>query len=332
MEKKFKALRVFCDERGVRSEVVEMSAEEVGAGEVLIRNAYSSINYKDALAGTGAGKIMKRFPLVGGIDVSGTVAASTDARFKEGDAVLVTGYGLGVEQDGGYAAYSRVPADWVVPLPAGLGPFDAMALGTAGFTAALSVLRLEHNGLKPENGPVVVTGATGGVGSLAVDMLAGRGYQVTALSGKAAQHGYLRELGAAAILDRHGLEMGDRPLEKALWAGAVDTVGGQVLAWLTRTMQYHGAIAACGLAGGAELHATVMPFILRGVSLLGIDSVMCPMDLRREAWRRLASDLKPRHLEEIVSRVVKLDELPQAFGDFLQGRVTGRVVVRVAQD
>jgi acrylyl-CoA reductase (NADPH) len=332
LDKKFKALRVFGDERGVRSEVVAMSAEEVGAGEVLIRNAYSSINYKDALAATGAGKIMKRFPLVGGIDVAGTVAASTDARFKEGDAVLVTGYGLGVEQDGGYAAYSRVPADWVVPLPAGLGPFDAMAIGTAGFTAALSVLRLEHNGLKPENGPVVVTGASGGVGSLAVDMLAGRGYRVTALSGKVAQHDYLRELGAAAVLDRHGLEMGERPLEKALWAGAVDTVGGQVLAWLTRTMQYHGVIAACGLAGGAELHTTVMPFILRGVSLLGIDSVMCPMDLRREVWRRLGADLKPRRLEEIVSRVVRLDELPQAFADFLQGNVRGRVVVQVAQD
>lgn len=332
MDKKFKALRVFSDEGRIRSELVEMSTEEVGAGEVLIRNAYSSINYKDALAATGAGKIMKSFPLVGGVDVAGTVAASTDPRFKEGDAVLVTGYGLGVEQDGGYAAYSRVPADWVVPLPAGLGPFDAMAIGTAGFTAALSVLRMEHNGLKPDNGPVVVTGATGGVGSLAVDMLAGRGYQVTALSGKAAQHGYLRELGAAAILDRHSLEMGERPLEKSHWAGAVDTVGGKVLAWLTRTMQHQGTIAACGLAGGIDLHTTVMPFILRGVSLLGIDSVLCPMDLRLEVWRRLASDLKPRHLEEIVSRVLTLDELPQAFGDFLQGNVTGRVVVQVAQD
>lgn len=327
MSDTFKALRVFEEQGAIRSALVDMAIDELGAGEVVIRNAYSSVNYKDALAATGAGRIMKRFPLVGGVDGAGTVESSADPRFKPGDSVLVTGYGFGVEHDGGYAAFSRIPADWVVPLPKGLGPFQAMAIGTAGFTAALSILRMEHNGLKPENGPVIVTGATGGVGSLAVDMLAGKGYEVVALSGKADKVDYLQELGAARVLSRHDLEMGEKPLEKSQWAGAVDTVGGKALAWLTRTMQYQGVIASCGLAGGIELNTTVMPFILRGVSLLGIDSVQCPMAQRLEVWRRLAGDLKPQHIEEIVSRVVGLEELPDVFGDFLSGTVTGRIVV-----
>ncbi len=331
MSDKFKALRVFEEQGTVRSALAELSPDEVGGGEVVIRNAYSSVNYKDALAATGAGRIMKRFPLVGGVDVAGTVESSVDPRFKPGDPVLVTGYGFGVEHDGGYAAYSRVPADWVVPLPKGLGPFQAMAIGTAGFTAALSVLRMEHNGLTPGSGPVIVTGATGGVGSLAVDMLAGKGYEVVALSGKEDKVDYLQELGAARVLSRHGLEMGEKPLEKSQWAGAVDTVGGKTLAWLTRTMQYQGVIAACGLAGGVEFDTTVMPFILRGVSLLGIDSVQCPMAQRLEVWRRLGGDLSPRHIEEIVSRVVSLEELPAMFGDFLAGKVTGRIVVDLSR-
>lgn len=326
----FKALRVSNDNGTTRATLVEFSPGEVGGGEVLIRNRYSCVNYKDALAATGAGRIMKRHPLIGGVDVAGTVEESADPRFKPGDEVLVTGYGLGVEHDGGFAGYSRVPADWVVPLPKGLGPFQAMAIGTAGFTAALSILRMEHNGLKPENGPVLVTGATGGVGSLAVDMLAALGYEVTALSGKDEQHDYLKELGAAHVLSRHSLEMGDKPLEKGQWAGAVDTVGGKTLGWLTRTMLPNGVIAACGMAGGVDVHTTVMPFILRGVSLLGIDSVMCPMTLRREVWQRLSDDLKPAHLDEIIGKVVKLDELPGVFQDLLDGKVTGRVVVDVA--
>jgi len=328
---KFNALRVFEEAGEVRCTLADLSLEDLDAGEVVIRNAYSSVNYKDALAATGAGRIMKRFPLVGGVDVAGTVETSADPRFKPGDPVLVTGYGLGVEHDGGYAAHSRVPADWVVPLPKGLGPFQAMAIGTAGFTAALSILRLEHNGVTPGSGPVIVTGATGGVGSLAVDMLAGRGYEVVALSGKGDKADYLKELGAARVLSRHDLAMGEKPLEKSQWAGAVDTVGGKVLAWLTRTMQYQGVIASCGLAGGIELNTTVMPFILRGVSLLGIDSVQCPMAQRLEVWRRLAGDLQPRHMEEIVSRVVALDELPGVFGDFLAGQVTGRIVVDLSR-
>jgi len=243
--------------------------------------------------------------------------------------VLVTGYGLGVEGDGGYAGYVRVPADWVVPLPDGLTAYQAMVLGTAGFTAALAVQRLEENGLAPGDGPVLVTGASGGVGSLAVDMLAGRGYEVVALSGKTVQADYLQGLGAARLLDRHSLEMGERPLEKSLWAGAVDTVGGKTLGWLTRTMQYRGVIAACGLAGGTDLNTTVMPFILRGVSLLGIDSVACPMPQRLAIWQRLATDLKPRHLEGGIARTVALADLPGVFQSFLDGTVTGRIVVRI---
>lgn len=327
MNNSIQALRVLTGEQGIHCEINELPRPETGPGEVLIQARWSSVNYKDALAATGAGRIMKSLPLTGGIDVAGTVAASRDDRYREGDAVLVTGYGLGVEVDGGYAEYVKVPADWVVPLPAGLTDFQAMALGTAGFTAGLAVVRMEQNGLAPGQGPVIVTGATGGVGSLAVDMLAGLGHKVTALSGKVDQAEYLKSLGAAEVMDRHGLEMGERPLEKALWAGAVDSVGGKALAWLTRTMAYRGVIAACGLAGGTELNTTVMPFILRGVSLLGIDSVACPMAQRLEVWRRLATDLKPRHLEAGIARTVPLALLPGVFQGFMDGTVTGRTVV-----
>lgn len=327
MNNSIQALQVFSDGHGVHCEIKTLPRPEPGPGEVLIKARWSSVNYKDALAATGAGKIMKTLPLIGGIDVAGNVAASRDGRFKEGDAVLVTGYGLGVEVDGGFSHYVKAPADWVVPLPAGLTDYQAMALGTAGFTAGLSVVRMEQNGLAPGQGPVMVTGASGGVGSLAVDMLAGLGHRVTALSGKADQTDYLKALGAAEVLDRHGLEMGERPLEKALWAGAVDSVGGRTLAWLTRTMAYRGVIAACGLAGGVEVNTTVMPFILRGVSLLGIDSVACPMAQRLEVWRRLAGDLKPRHLETAIARAVPLARLPDVFQGFLDGTASGRTVV-----
>lgn len=330
MKNSIQALQVVVGDQGIHCEIKALPRPEPGPGEVLIKARWSSVNYKDALAATGAGKIMKTLPLIGGVDVAGTVAASQDSRYKEGDAVLVTGYGLGVEVDGGFAEFVKMPADWVVPLPAGLTDFQAMALGTAGFTAGLSVVRMEQNGLAPGQGPVIVTGASGGVGSLAVDMLAGLGHQVTALSGKADQAAYLKALGAAEILDRHSLQMGERPLEKSQWAGAVDTVGGKTLAWLTRTMAYRGVIAACGLAGGIELNTTVMPFILRGVSLLGIDSVACPMAQRLEVWRRLATDLKPRQLESGIARTVPLAQLPGVFQGFLDGTVTGRTVVDLA--
>jgi len=325
----FRAFRVFDENGTVQGRVVDAALNELSAGDVLIKAAYSSVNYKDALAATGAGKIIRRFPLVGGIDVSGTVVSSGNSRFTSGDEVLVTGYDLGVAHDGGYAGYARVPADWVVSVPQGLSLFDVMAIGTAGFTAALSIVELERNGLAPSNGPVIVTGATGGVGSIAIQCLAARGYAVTALTGKDDQHEFLKSLGAADVLSRNGLAMGAKPLEKMMWAGAVDAVGGDTLAWLTRTMMYGGGIANSGLTGGTELKTTVLPFILRGVKLLGIDSVMCPMPVRLDVWRRLATDLKPAKLQAIAQGMT-LEDLPRAFSTLLKGQARGRFVVKVS--
>jgi NADPH2:quinone reductase len=286
------------------------------------------VNYKDALAATGTGKILRRFPLIGGIDVAGVVVSSSDGRVRDGDRVIVTGYDLGVGHDGGYAGYVRVPGDWVVPLPNGLSLFEAMALGTAGFTAGLSVLRLERNGLHRGQGKVVVTGSTGGVGSIAVAALARLGYDVTAITGKNDAHEYLRQLGAREVLSRATLEMGTRPLEKARWAAAIDAVGGEMLAWLTRTTDHWGGIASTGLTGGSELHTTVMPFILRGVSLIGIDSAACPMEIRTEVWRRLATDMKPSSLQTIATEI-SLDGLHDAFATVLAGKARGRFVVNL---
>lgn len=325
----FKAYRIFNNDGRVHGELTEISEEDLDEGEVLLHAAFSSVNYKDALAATGAGKIMRRFPMTGGIDVAGEVTDSTDPRFREGDRVLVTGHGMSEDHDGGYSEWVRVSADWVVPLPSGLSAWEAMAVGTAGLTAALSVHRMEANGLRPENGPVAVTGATGGLGSIAVDILAGMGYEVTAITGKDEEQGYLRRLGATSVLSRHDLKMGERPLEKALWAGAVDPVGGEVLSWLIRTTRQHGSIASCGLAGGAELNTSVMPFILRSVNLLGINTGYFSMDLRRELWERLAADMRPRRLEEI-SQTIDMEQLPSAFDRFLEGSAKGRTVVRIA--
>jgi acrylyl-CoA reductase (NADPH) len=324
----FKAFRIVNQGGTIHGSLVNTTLDELTSGDVVIKASYSSVNYKDALAGTGTGKILRRFPLIGGIDVAGVVASSSDSRFHEGDEVLVTGYDLGVAQDGGYAAYVRVPADWVVPLPPGLTLFDAMALGTAGLTAGLSVLRLERNGLRPTSGKVVVTGSTGGVGSIAVAALARLGYDVTAITGKDDAHEYLRRLGARDVLSRTTLEMGTRPLEKARWAGAVDAVGGDMLAWLTRTTDHWGSIASTGLTGGVDLHTTVMPFILRGVSLIGIDSVGCPMEMRTEVWRRLATDMKPRDLQAIIKEI-PIEGLHEAFATLLSGAARGRFVVNV---
>jgi NADPH2:quinone reductase len=307
---------------------VELSLNDLDPGEVVIQIHYSSVNYKDALAATGAGKVIRRFPCVGGVDAAGVVASSDDARFKPGDEVIVTGYGMGVDHDGGFAEYVRVPADWVVPLPQGLTLFDAMALGTAGFAAALSIHRLEQNELTPDKGKVIVTGATGGVASLAIQMLAQLGYHVVALTGKETEHDYLKSLGASEILSRKDLLMGTRPLEKAQWAGALDAVGGETLAWLTRTMRQNGVIASFGNAGGIELHTTVMPFILRGVRLIGIDSAATAMRLRRQLWQRLATDLKPKQLAQ-VAHVVPFAELPQVFPLMMQGKQRGRSVVEI---
>ena len=291
---------------------------------------YSTINYKDALAATGAGPILRRFPLVGGIDLAGEVVSSDDARYRPGQKVLVTGCGLSETHDGGYSEYARVRGDWVIPLPAGLDERAAMQLGTAGFTAALAIHRMEQNGQAPGNGPVLVTGASGGVGSLAVNMLAGRGYEVVALTGKRDAADYLGELGAARVLPRQELEFGSRPLEKALWAGAVDNLGGETLAWLTRTVDFWGNIASIGLAAGPELRTTVMPFILRGVNLLGINSVETPRELRLGVWERIATDLKPAALDRISGRFVDFSELPAQFSAYVAGKVTGRIVVKIS--
>jgi NADPH2:quinone reductase len=323
----FRAFRIHQAGKGVEARLETLGLDELSPGEVVIRGHYSSINYKDALAATGKGKILRRFPLVGGIDVAGEVVSSEDERFAPGELVLVTGCGLSEEHDGGYAEYARVKGDWVIPIPEGLEPKSAMQLGTAGFTAALGIHRLEHNGLTPEQGPVIVTGASGGVGSLAVDMLSGRGYRVTALTGKAEAADYLRSIGATEVLVRGEFEMGTRPLEKGLWAGAVDNLGGETLAWLTRTVDWWGSIASIGLAQSHELHTTVMPFILRGVNLLGVNSVATPRALRLQVWERLATDLQPRHLESIGHRMVVLGKLLEVFDDYLEGKVRGRTVV-----
>lgn len=324
----FRALRVHENTDGtVRAALQALTLDDLSPGEVIIRSRYSSVNYKDALAATGNGRILRRFPLVAGVDVAGEVTASVDGRFREGDQVLVTGCGLGESHDGGFSEVVRVPADWVVPLPPGMTLFDAMMLGTAGFTAALAIDRMEQNGLVAAQGPVVVTGASGGVGSVAIDLLSGRGYEVMALSRKLQATDYLQSLGAAEVLDAKAAVASGKPLEAARWAGAIDNVGGAVLGWLTRSMLPWGSIASIGLAGGAELHTTVMPFILRGVSILGITSANCPMQRRLKIWQRLVTDLQPQHLASIVAGQVTLDELPAVFETLLSGEHRGRYIV-----
>ena len=327
--KPFKAFRIHLEGGKIAARFEDLTLDALGAGEVVIRVACSDINYKDALAATGAGRILRRYPLVGGIDLAGTVESSADARFRPGDAVLVTGCGLSETHDGGYAEFARVPADWVIPMPAGLDAMTAMSLGTAGFTAALAIHRMEQNGQTPDGGPIVVTGATGGVGSIAVDMLATRGYRVIAVSGKADAGEYLKALGASEVLDRKSLDLGSRPLENARFAGAIDNLGGEVLTWLTRTVDFWGNIASIGLAASPELKTTVIPFILRGVALLGINSSATRREWRLAVWQRIATDLKPRQLARIVTRTIGFEELPQAFPDYIAGRVTGRTVVRI---
>lgn len=326
---KFGAYKIFNENNRIEGRLVEAELGDPAAGEVIFKTAYSSVNYKDALAATGTGKIIRNYPLIGGIDAAGTVVSSGDGRYKAGDEIICTSYDMGVAHDGGYSGYCRVPADWVVPLPAGLSLFEAMALGTAGYTAALAIHLLEQNDMHPANGKVLVNGATGGVATLCIDMLAGLGYRVTAVTGKDGEHEFLKKIGAAEVLPRKTLEMGTRPLEKALWAAAFDSVGGEQLAWLTRTMQPHGVIASFGNAGGIELKTTVLPFILRGVRLIGVDSGFTPMPLRRKVWGRLATDLKPRHLGDIA-HIITLDDLPVYFDRMLKAEVRGRAVVRIS--
>jgi putative YhdH/YhfP family quinone oxidoreductase len=325
----FRAYRVHNDDQGYRGSVDSIGLDDLAAGDVTIQVRYSGINYKDALAGTGKGKIMRSYPMVGGIDVSGTVVSSESERFSPGDEVLVTGAGLSETRDGGYAEYLRLDSNWVIPLPDGLSALDAMTIGTAGFTAALSLYRMEISGQRPEQGPIVVTGASGGVGSIAIDILSHAGYEVHAISGKEEHFGWLAELGAAECISRHDIEWGQRPLESARWAGCIDSVGGDMLSGICAAIRPWGNIAACGLAGGIGLKTTVMPFIIRGVSLIGIDSPQCPYPIREQIWPKLAAEWKPRNLELIRNRVVGLDDLNDIFGGMLEGNSLGRIVVEL---
>ena len=325
-----KAFRIHEENGRVVARYETLELNDLSPGDVVIRVSWSDINYKDALAATGAGKILRRYPLVGGIDLAGVVEESSDPRYKPGDRVLVTGCDLSETRDGGYAELARVPGDSVVPIPEGLDERTAMALGTAGFTAALAIHRMEQNGQTPSLGPIVVTGATGGVGSLAIDMLSALGYRVIALTGKQEAESYLRSIGASEVLLRQSVDYGSRPLERAQFGGAIDNVGGETLTWLTRTVGYGGNIASVGLAGGPRLETTVMPFILRAVSLLGINSVSTPRVTRLEVWKRIASDLAPRHLSQIVTREIPFDLLAGNFQDYVDGKVVGRTVVRMS--
>jgi len=325
---KFKAYRLTEVDKKVRAEFVECTLDELDAGELVVRVAYSDVNYKDALAATGKGRILMRPSCIGGIDLAGTVVSSEDPRFAKGDAVLAVGHNIGVKHHGGYAEYARIPADWAVKLPKGMTLWEAMAFGTAGYTAGLAIVRMEHNGLKPANGPVVVDGATGGVGSIAIAALAKLGYAVTALTGKEAESGWLKQLGAKEILLRQSLDLTKiRPMDKSAWAGAVDNLGGEVLAWMASTMKVNGVIASIGLAASPNLNTTVLPFILRGVSLLGINSTDAPTpEEERKVWQRLATDMRPPMLKE-MARTVPFADLPKVFDDFINAKVTRRVVV-----
>lgn len=325
----FRAFRIDQDNDKIIAGFCELSLDDLTAGEVVIKVSHSTINYKDALAATGAGKILRTYPLVGGIDLAGTVVSSEDERLEPGSEVLVNGCGLSETVDGGYAEYARVKSDSVVPVPVGMTVAQAMQIGTAGYTAALAIQRMEQNSQRPENGPIVVTGASGGVGSIAVDMLDGRGYEVVALTGKAEQIQYLKSIGAHKVLLRDEVDLGKRPMEKAQWGGAIDNLGGDVLTWLTRTVKYGGNIASIGLAASPTLNTTVLPFILRAVCLLGINSVDTPRKLRLQVWARIGGDLRPRHLDVISGRTIEFDELPDAFQAYIDGTVSGRTVVKI---
>lgn len=327
---KFRAYRI--DERDgkIAADFQDLTIDDLTPGGVVIKVSHSTINFKDALAATGTAKIVRRYPLNGGIDLAGTVVSSDDADFQPGTTVLVNGCGLSETVDGGYSEFARVNSSSVVPVPEGMSAAQAMQIGTAGYTAALAVHRMEQNGQLPDNGPIVVTGATGGVGSIAIDMLSGRGYEVVALTGKDSEEKYLKSIGADRVLLREQLDLGKRPMEKALWGGAIDNLGGDYLTWLTRTMSYGGNIASIGLAASPALNTTVLPFILRAVCLLGINSVDTPRELRLAIWSRIGSDLRPQHLDTIAHRTIGFDDLPGAFQAYMDGTVTGRTVVEIA--
>ena len=326
---RFRAFRIHNDDAGYRAGIETMDTGALSPGEVLVKVAYSSVNYKDALAGTGKGRILRTYPLNGGIDVAGHVVASTDPAFREGDAVLCTGSGLSETRDGGYGEYARLDARWTIPLPAGLSLRESMILGTAGFTAALALLRMQDNRQTPALGPIAVTGASGGVGMLAIDIFSRAGYEVHAISGKPDHFDFLRSLGATDCIDRHQIAFSGKPMDSARFGGALDNVGGRMLAGLLPLIAPYGNVAICGNAGGIAFDSTVMPFIIRGVSLLGVASAGTARDIRDDIWRRLASEWKPRHLERIGTRDIALEELPQVFERMLAGDSFGRTLVHI---
>mgnify|MGYP001571761999 CR=1 FL=1 len=328
----FKALRIHQVEKASQARLETISLDDLSPGEVVVKVAYSGINYKDALAVTGKGRIMRRFPCVAGIDLAGVVVSSSAPAYKAGDKVLVTGCNIGEALDGGFAEYARVAVDSVIALPNALSMREAMAIGTAGFTAALALRRMLENHQKPEMGPIAVTGPTGGVGGIAIDLFKRVGFTVHAITGKPESATYLKSLGADEVVSRTALDLGKRPLESAIWGGAVDNLGGDTLTYLTRTVKPWGNIASIGLAQSHELHTTVMPFILRGASLLGIHSVECPRPWREDLWKKLGGEWKPQHLDQLIARTVTLDELPAVCEEFIAGKIQGRTLVKLAGD
>ncbi len=328
---RFRAMRIYTEGSATRAVIEAIAINDLSPGGVVIRVAYSSINYKDALAVTGKGKIVRGSPRVPGIDLAGHVVTSDDARYQAGDAVLVTGCNIGEQIDGGYSEYARLPADTLVPLPPGLTLEEAMAIGTAGFTAAMALKRMLDNHQAPELGPMLITGPSGGVGSIAIGLFKRQGFDTVALTGKASAKSYLLAIGADEVIERQSVTMGSKALEPALWGGAVDNLGGETLSWLTRSVKPWGNIASIGLAQGHSFNTTVMPFILRGVSVLGIHSVDCPRAWRLALWQQLSSAWKPDGLlTRIATRTVTLDDLPRVCEDYVAGTITGRTLVQLS--
>jgi acrylyl-CoA reductase (NADPH) len=324
----FKAIRIDKTDTGTRAQIADFDDDDLMEGDVTVAVTHSTVNYKDGLAITGKSPVVRRFPMIPGIDFAGTVETSSHPAYKPGDQVILNGWGLGETHLGGYAEKARVKGDWLVPLPKGLSAAEAMAIGTAGYTAALALLALERHGLAPDRGPAIVTGAAGGVGSVAIALLSKLGWHVIASTGRAEEAAYLKDLGATEIIDRAELSTPGRPLGKERWAAGIDSVGSHTLANVLAQAKYSGAVAACGLAQGMDLPGSVAPFILRGVSLLGIDSVMCPQPLRRQAWERLARDLDRNKLKRITT-TIPFDKVIDTAGAILDGKVRGRVVVEI---
>ena len=327
MQESFKAFRIYAGKEFERAEIESLTLNDLSAGEVVIKVEYSSVNYKDALAGSGQGKILRSSPLNGGIDLAGVVISSENNQIKPGQSVLVNGSGLSEVHDGGYSQYARVPAEWVVPMPSGLTTRTSMIIGTAGFTAALAIQRLQDNHQTPEQGPILITGATGGVGSFAIQLLSQLGYEVVAMTRKQEQHEYLLSLGANDIIDFDEVKVDSASLHKGRWGGAIDNLGGETLAWLTKGVKPWGNIVSIGMAGGVNVETTAMPFILRGISLLGVTSSACPHKLRKQIWGKLANELFPKGLDQICTAEFNLEQLPEAFNNLLDGKTHGRQLV-----